>query len=146
MKKMPAKIANTSSCALLKPMSPVVAYDVWSEGDHPRGEGGQFGAGASRAAATKHPVGSEAHGHHIAAAEHHEAAEKATDPTAKAEHLEMAKKRTSQAEEAEKKTLKPMPKKAAYNATAVNKAIGSSKQKIGGKEAKAIHRLLKGRH
>jgi hypothetical protein len=32
-----------------------------------------------------------------------------------------------------------------YNPTSVNKAIASSKQKIGGREAKAIHALLKGR-
>jgi hypothetical protein len=32
-----------------------------------------------------------------------------------------------------------------YNETAVNKAIKSSRQKIGGKEAKIIHSLLKGR-
>lgn len=32
-----------------------------------------------------------------------------------------------------------------YNATAVNKAIKSSRQKIGGREAKMIHALLKGR-
>lgn len=32
-----------------------------------------------------------------------------------------------------------------YNKEAVNKAISSSRQKIGGKEAVAIHRLLKGR-
>jgi hypothetical protein len=33
-----------------------------------------------------------------------------------------------------------------YNKDAVDKAIASSKQKIGSAEAKAIHRLLKGRH
>lgn len=36
-----------------------------------------------------------------------------------------------------------------YNASAVNEAIGASNKagrKIGGKEASAIHRLLKGRH
>ncbi len=33
-----------------------------------------------------------------------------------------------------------------YNKDAVDKAIASSKEKVGGAEAKAIHRLLKGRH
>jgi hypothetical protein len=33
----------------------------------------------------------------------------------------------------------------AYNKDAVNKAIGASRAKIGGREAKAIHALLKGR-
>jgi len=37
-------------------------------------------------------------------------------------------------------------KEAEYNKDAVDKAIASSKEKVGGAEAKAIHRLLKGRH
>lgn len=46
--------------------------------------------------------------------------------------------------DAEKEKGEPeMPK---YNAQAVNAAIAASPQKIGGKEAKLIHALLKGRH
>jgi hypothetical protein len=46
---------------------------------------------------------------------------------------------------------KPKPKEPqtegrhGYNPEAVNKAIGSSRQKIGGKEARAIHALMRGR-
>lgn len=41
--------------------------------------------------------------------------------------------------------LPPSKEPGGYNPVAVSKAIASSRQKIGGKEAKLIHALLKGR-
>lgn len=45
-----------------------------------------------------------------------------------------------------KDTPKNKPFEHTYHPESVNKAIASSKPKIGGKEASAIHRLLRGRH
>lgn len=45
-----------------------------------------------------------------------------------------------------KKEDPPSKREPEYNEEAVNKAIAASKPKIGGKEAKLIHGLLKGRH
>ena len=143
MKTLPRHLAfdsKPSPCALLRPMNPIVAYDVWGgavdadwdEGAHKRADNGQFGSGgetakvnaerestraeAHSANAAKTSSGSFEHGMaHGAAANAHWSAGKQHHLAGNAEkrdyHSEKAKTHSLTAEG--KAPVKPMPAKVA---------------------------------